>query len=163
VHLSDTRISDNGTGCFVSGRGSKLDVEECLVAQSEKHGIHVLSGSTCSLSDTIVTGNGAHGVIIEHRHSHLVARASELCRNGNSGVSASLMATVELNECSLVSNKVAGVHASVRDLLWPVPCRSRLVHPALLDGFCAWCLPTDANGKVSCHSAPSDKGDLYFV
>jgi hypothetical protein len=130
--LLGTRISGNGTGCYVSGRGSKLDAEECLFAQSEKHGIHVLAGSTCSLSDTRVTGNEGYGVNIEHRHSHLVARASELSRNGNSGVSASLMATVELNDCALMSNKVAGVHASVRNLVWQMLC---------LDGILSTCLP----------------------
>jgi hypothetical protein len=113
VHLSGARISENAVGCYVTDKGSKLDLEECLVAQSERHGIHVLSGSTCSLLDTRVAANEAHGVLIEHRHSHLVARASEVSSNGSSGVSASLMATAELNDCALVSNKVAGMHAAV--------------------------------------------------
>jgi hypothetical protein len=103
-----------GTGLFLEGSETNVDVLKCIVKECGGTGMFVLGGATVTATQCEFMENGSHGVNCDDANTKASLTDCQMHHNGSHGLFAYFRAVVDLHgtKTDIHSNKGHGIYAS---------------------------------------------------
>ena len=112
--LTITNPRFGGSGLFLTGSGTNVDVLKCAVKECRNTGMYVRNGATVTATHCEFMENRGNGVFCEGANTKARLNDCKMCHNGSNGLVAFYDAVVDLHGANtdIHSNKRHGIRAS---------------------------------------------------
>jgi hypothetical protein len=111
VILRGLSLNSTGAPIGVAANGSKVSIENCLIANFVSAGVSVIGSATLQIFDSIIRGSG-YGVVLQDGPTATIS-GTKVLANGNTGVSVTSFAAGATTTAAISDSVVSGNHNGV--------------------------------------------------